>query len=56
MDEVIMNVDEAAEFLRISKNNLYQLKARKQVPYHNVGERLVFLKSELIEWVKNSGK
>jgi excisionase family DNA binding protein len=47
-----MNVKEAAEYLRISKDKLYQLKANtKDFPYHKVDEKLIFYREELKAWV-----
>lgn len=47
----ILTVQEAADFLRIGRNFLYQLKAANKVPYHKIGMRLVFFKHELVEWI-----
>lgn len=53
-DVEIMDVKEAAKFLRLSKQKIYQLKATdKSFPFHKVGESIRFIKDELREWVSN---
>ncbi|MCQ2052942.1 MAG: helix-turn-helix domain-containing protein [archaeon] len=53
MDEVIMNVDETADFLRCSKAWLYaHVQKGKDIPHHKLGGKTVFFKSELVEWLK----
>jgi excisionase family DNA binding protein len=49
-----MNVDEACEFLRIKKSWLYQNHKLHGIPSHNVGRKLIFMKSELIAWVSGN--
>lgn len=53
MDEVIMDVPETAEFLKCSKQWLYrEVQSKKDIPFHKLGGKTVFFKSELIEWLK----
>lgn len=54
----IMTAEQAAAFLKINKHKLYQLKAARKVPFHQVEEngKLFFLSDELLEWVRNDGK
>ena len=48
----IMDVGEAAKYLRFSTQKVYQLKATdKTFPWHKVGESLRFVKDELRKWV-----
>jgi hypothetical protein len=46
-----LNVDEACEFLRIKKSWLYQNHKLAGMPSHNVGRKLIFMRSELAAWV-----
>ena len=46
-----LNVDEACEFLRIKKSWLYQNHKLSGMPSHNVGRKLIFMRSELAAWV-----
>ena len=48
----ILNVNEAAKYLRISAQKVYQLKATDRTfPWHKFGENLRFVKDELKEWL-----
>jgi predicted DNA-binding transcriptional regulator AlpA len=48
------NVEQAAEFIGLSVPSLHRLKATNQVPYKKIGGRLVFVKSELSDWLKKT--
>lgn len=49
MNDEILTVKEAAQFLKVSVPTIYQLKARNQIPFKKVGGNLRFLKSDLIK-------
>ena len=51
LDDAFLNVDEACEFLRIKKSWLYQNHKIAGMPSHNIGRKLLFKKSELVDWV-----
>lgn len=46
-DDIILTPREAMAYLRISKDTLYKLVKRKDLPTHKVGARYRFRKSEL---------
>lgn len=50
----LMNIEEAAEFLRIPVSTIYQ-KAN-EIPHEKVGKRLVFSDRGLIRWMKRDGR
>ena len=53
----ILDTKEAAEFLygdRGRVNGIYNMVARKQIPYRKPTGRLVFLRSELMEFVRQA--
>jgi excisionase family DNA binding protein len=54
MADQFLNVDEACEFLRIKKSWLYQNHKHAGIPSHNIGRKLIFKQSELVEWVSSS--
>lgn len=47
----ILTAREAAEFLRIGKNQLYELAGRGAVPCRRIGRTLRFSRSALIRWM-----
>jgi excisionase family DNA binding protein len=47
-----LNVNEAAEFLRIAPKTLYGLVNQRRIPFRKAGRRLLFLESELLEWTR----
>ena len=49
----LMNIEEAAEYLRIPVNTLYQKV--NEIPHEKVGKRLVFSDRGLIRWMKRDG-
>lgn len=49
----ILNKKEAAEFLRISISNLERLMKEKKIPHSKINGRVLFLKEDLLKWVKS---
>jgi excisionase family DNA binding protein len=47
---MLMNVREAAAFLRIAPKTLYGLVSQQRIPFRKAGRRLLFLETELLEW------
>jgi excisionase family DNA binding protein len=48
----LMDVREAAEFLRMAPKTLYGLVSQRRIPFRKAGRRLLFLQSELLEWTR----
>ena len=44
-------MDQAAEFLSISKSALYKYTSEKRLPYYHTGKRIYFKTAELAEWL-----
>jgi excisionase family DNA binding protein len=51
-----LTIDQAAEFLSLSKYTLYGLVQRREVPFAKRGKRLYFTKADLTDWVKTGSK
>jgi len=47
----LLNVDEACEFLSISRTKLYDLK-KEGMPYIKLGNTIRFDKDQILEWVR----
>jgi excisionase family DNA binding protein len=47
-----MNVDEAAGLIGRTAHAMYRLVARCQIPFRTYGRRLVFKRSELLEFLE----
>ena len=52
LDREVLTVPEAAARLRISKNKVYDMVARKQLPHFRVGNCIRFLGDVLDEWMR----
>ena len=53
-NDVFMNVDEAATFIRLSKHSIYQMTRRCEIPFSKPsGGKLVFSKQALERWIKS---
>jgi excisionase family DNA binding protein len=48
----ILDVQQAAQFLKLKVNTLYEKTSRKQIPHFKKGNKLYFYLSELEQWVK----
>jgi excisionase family DNA binding protein len=48
----LMDVQEAATYLRIAPKTLYGLVSQRRIPFRKAGRRLLFLEAELLEWTR----
>jgi len=48
----LLDISEAAVFLKVSVASLYTKVSRKEIPVSKPGKRLYFNRSELQEWIK----
>lgn len=55
-DSQLLNVTEAADYLKISTGALYTKVSRKEIPVSKPGKRLYFNKNELKEWIQQGRK
>jgi len=53
MDNKYLTFAEAIQFLRLSRQTINRLIARKAIPNYKVGRLRLFDRDELIEWVKS---
>ena len=51
-EETILNVQQASEFVGLKIPTVYALVSQRKIPFSKQGKKLMFLKSELIQWVK----
>ena len=51
----VFDMNEAAKYLKISKQTLYGLTSKRILPHYKHGHRIYFRKNELDEWI-NKGK
>lgn len=54
--EEILNLQEACDLLCISKPTIYGLTSRRKIPFHKRGKRLLFKRSELLDWISEGRK
>ena len=50
----LMDIKEAAEYLRIPVNTLYQKV--NEIPHEKIGKRLIFSDRGLVRWMKRSSR
>lgn len=55
-DEGFLSIDQAADYLKISKSKIYKHTMDNTIPFKKNGRRLLFRKSELTEWVNKNGE
>ena len=52
MHDEYLDLQEAATFIRRSPQALYRMVGRRQVPYRKCGRRLLFKRSELVQYLE----
>lgn len=50
----ILNLDEAAEYLNMSKSTLYKLTSRKEIPHYKPNRCVYFERSQLDAWIRSA--
>ncbi len=48
----IFTIDQAANFLSLSKPTIYYYTSKNLIPFSKQGKRVFFSKSDLISWIK----
>lgn len=48
----IMNLEQASEFVHLSRDYIKNCKEDLQIPHRRKGRAYLFIKSELLEWVQ----
>lgn len=51
MENIFMTSDEAAAYLRITRNRLYGIK---EIPFYTPGRRRLYKKEDLDNWIERS--
>lgn len=51
VERIFLTFQETQEFLSISHQTLYRLMAQG-LPSHKIGKKRVFLKEDLVRWIK----
>jgi excisionase family DNA binding protein len=46
-----MSVDEAAEFLGVDRNTVYDYAGRGVIPHRRLGKRILFSRQALVVWL-----
>lgn len=49
----VLNVREAARYVRCSPSKIYDMVKRNAIPFSRIEGRIVFVKSEVLDWVKS---
>jgi excisionase family DNA binding protein len=47
----ILNVDEAANYLSVTKSHIYKQTSQNEIPHYKRGKKIYFKRSELDEWL-----
>lgn len=50
--EEVLDIEQAAELLKLSKHTVYRLVSSSSLPVNKRGKRLYFSKQELTAWIK----
>ena len=51
VERILFTFSEAQEFLRVSHQTIYKLM-NEGLPSHKIGAKRMFLKEDLIKWIK----
>lgn len=51
-DTEFLSIDEASQFLKLKKATIYQMVFKREIPFYKSTKKLLFKKSDLIDWVE----
>ncbi len=51
--EEVLTLQEASQFLKLSKSTLYSLARKGEIPVRRVGKSWRFTKQSLLRWLEN---
>ncbi|MCK8817174.1 helix-turn-helix domain-containing protein [Natroniella sulfidigena] len=52
----MLNVDEAAQFLKLSTTKVYELMRQREIPFVKAGRRKLIPKQMLLEWIDQNAQ
>jgi len=52
-DREVLNVSQAAEFLGVSEQSVYESAGRLEIPHRRLGKRILFSRSGLVAWLSS---
>lgn len=55
-DDVLLGIQEAADFLQEAKATIYSRTSRREIPFYKRGKKIYFKKKELMAWVESGKK
>ncbi len=55
-EEKFLDMDELAEYIKVSKSFLYKRVCYETIPFVKLGSRTVFVKEQIDQWVINGGQ
>lgn len=50
----MLSVEEAADFLKLSKTKVYEMIRQKEIPYTPMGRRKLISKVVLLDWIQEN--
>ena len=56
LDADVLTVEEAAAFLKVGRNTLYEACARNEVPCRRIGRQIRFSRAALVAWLGSWSK
>ena len=54
IEDKILNADEAGKMFGIEASAMYKRAKKNMIPFHKMGRRVYFLKSEIVAFVRNN--
>ncbi|GAB6091396.1 helix-turn-helix domain-containing protein [Spirochaeta dissipatitropha] len=54
IEQHYFSVEEAAEYLRLSKYTVYKLSSQKIIPQYKIGRRVLFAKADLEKYLQQN--
>jgi len=51
-----LDIPMVSEYTLLSKSTIYKKVSNREIPFHKIGKKTIFVKDEIDEWIMNDGQ
>ena len=55
-DKKFMDLKSLVQYIPLTTSTIYTMVSKGKIPFHKIGQKLIFDKQEIDDWVRDGGK
>ena len=55
-DRKFLDIPMVSDYTLLSKSTIYKKVSSREIPFHKIGKKTIFVKDEIDTWIKNDGQ